>query len=222
MNISRQFAWFRSMRWGRNAPGAVLWWICSPIGQNIIIDEFKFQHADPAEVAQVIRERDAALGMCDANKQKTSARYLAAEPELWEVDRGPTIAELFARAGIPMVKSSSDRVQGWNQLAAEIKRTVTDPRQPNESPQPALVIAARCTMLKRSLPLLREGKTKKEDIEPTPDACLVEALRIGIMSRPSPTVVGPLTPPPGTLGYELQEAREHAASGMSDESDYYG
>src|SRR4051812_16420715 len=42
----RSYAWFRSLRWGRSNPGAVLWWLCSPFGQFIIIDEYRFQYAD--------------------------------------------------------------------------------------------------------------------------------------------------------------------------------
>lgn len=210
MIASRNWAWFRSMRWGRNAPGAVLWWLCSPLGQYVVIDELKFQHADPSEVSALIREHDKELRMADP------PRYLAAESRLWDIDRGPTVAELFARSGMAMSKTSSDLVQGWNQLSSLMKQIVTDPARPDALPTPALVVANNCGQLKRMIPLLREGKTNKEDIDNATEACFVHALRIGIMSRPTPTSVAPRTPQPGTMGHALQQARELAEFGPQD------
>lgn len=188
------------MRWGRNAPGAVLWWICAPNGQNVIMDEFRFQHLDPSEVALVVKQRDAAMRMT------TPARYMAAEPRLWDVDRGVTIAELFSRSGLAMSKSSDDRVQGWNATSSLMKATVLEPD--SGVPLPALVVSTRCVQLIRMLPLLREGKTNKEDLDASVDACLAEALRVGVMSRPSPTVLTTPAWRPDQMGYALQQARE--------------
>lgn len=198
----RSYAWFRSLRWGRSNPGAVLWWLCSPLGQFIIIDEYRFQYADPSEVAAEVKRRDALLRMTDR------ARYTAAEPKLWEVDRGPTIAESFMRAGLPLLKSSSDRIQGWNATSALLKQAVTIAGEL----QPALVVASSCALLIRQLPTLREGKTEHEDLDRSVDAALVEALRIGVMSRPASSAVHTPEPGEGTMGYALRRAREESAS----------
>lgn len=197
----RSWSWFRSLRWGRSNPGAVLWWLCSPFGQFLIIDEYRFQYADPAEVAAEIARKDRALGLT------SPARYTAAEPELWDTDRGPTIAELFSRANLPLMKSSSKRVQGWNATSALLKQTVTI----NGVSQPALVVSSQCALLIRLLPTLREGKADREDLDKSVDTALVESLRIGVMSRPAAASIYTTEPGEGTVGYELQKAREESA-----------
>lgn len=207
MNVSRSYAWFRSLRWGRSQFGGVLWWICSPIGEYVIVDELKFQQLDAPELVAKIRAKDAELRMV------SPCRYLAAEPKLWDIDTpdAPTLAEAFARAGMPLFKSSGDAIQGWNQLSALMNATVTDPKLYNDAPRPALVIAESCTQLRRLLPLLREGQGTgqyaREDIDSKTEAALAHALRIGVMSRPSSTFVAPPTPPKGSMGESLARAR---------------
>ena len=223
MIVSRSYAWFRSLRWNRSQFGAVLWWTCSPIGQLVIVDEFRFQQMGPAEVAAEIRRKDAELGMRLADNSENLPRYTAAEPKLWDVDRGPTVAELFARAGCPLTKSSADRVQGWNVLSSAMQQTVSDPQRPGVA-LPLLVVAENCTQLRRLIPLLREGQgtgqQAKEDIDTKTESALVEALRIGIMSRPSATEVEALTPKVGTMGHALQQARDD--SERDGAQDYFG
>lgn len=210
MNVSRQFAWCRSLRWGRSNSGACLWWICSPIGQYVIVDELKFQQLDPSEVVTQIKAKDARLRMANP------CRYMAAEPALWKIDtpNAPTLAESFARAKMPLIESSGDRVQGWNQLSALMKATVTDPGIVNDAPRPALVVSESCAQLRRLLPLLREGQgtgqNAREDIDTKTDAALAEALRIGAMSRPQPTLVVGKTPPKDSMGYALEQARRQS------------
>ena len=214
MIVSRDWQHFRSLRWGRSQPGAVLWWTCSPIGQFVVCDELKFSQMDPAEVVAEVKKKDAILRMRDPS------RYFAAEPKLWEIDdeNAPTIAEMFARAGLPLRKSSGDRVQGWNQLSALMKLTVTDPAIHNDAPRPALVIAENCAQLRRLIPLLREGQgagvNAKEDIDTKTESALVEALRVGAMSRPWRTYVTPVTPSADQMGHALEQAR--ARSMQSD------
>lgn len=215
MIVSRDWSWFRSLRWGRNQPGAVLWWACSPIGQYVIVDEWKFQQLDPPEVVANIRAHDFALRM------KEPARYCAAEPKLWEIDNphSPTLAEMFARAGLPLFMSSGDRVQGWNTLSALLKQTTTDPRIDGDLPRPALVIAESCAQLRRMIPLLREGQgagaNAKEDIDTKTDAAMVEALRIGAMSRPSKTALAEKRPEVGMMGHALERARRESTDSSS-------
>lgn len=185
-----------------------MWWLCSPIGQYVICAELKFQQMDPIEVVTAIRAKDAALRL-DAKRY----RYTAAEPKLWEIDtpNAPTLAESFARASLPLVESSGDRIQGWNQLSALMKLEVTDPRIEKDAPRPALVVAESCAQLRRLLPLIREGQgtgqNAREDIDTKTDAALVEALRIGAMSRPQPTIAVHITPPKDSMGAALEKAR---------------
>ena len=212
MIVSRDYTTFRALRWGRQIPGAVLWFACAPNRQVIVIDELKFQNADPSEVVAMIRAKDDDLRM------NQPCRYTAAEPLLWKSDipHGPTVAEGFALAGMPLIQSSGERVQGWNQVASALKQTVLDTSRGVDQTEtlPLLVIAATCRQLIRTLPLLREGDTVKEDIDQKKgvDACLVEALRIGMMSRPSASSVNAKEPATGSMGHALAQAREAALS----------
>jgi hypothetical protein len=215
MNVSRNFAWFRSLRWGRSNYGGVLWWVCSPIGQYVIVDELRFQQLDVFEVADQIRAKDEALRMVQP------CRYMAAEPMLWKIDtpNAPTLAESFARAKMPLLESSGDRVQGWNQLSALMKLDVIDARDEKKTPLPALVVSESCSQLRRLIPLIREGQgtgqNAREDIDTKTDAALVEALRIGAMSRPQPTLVIGKTPDASMMGHALERARRESRNNQS-------
>lgn len=215
MIVSRQFAWFRSMKWARSANGGVLWWIATPIGQYCVVDELKFSQLDPSEVSKQIKAKDALLRMA------SPCRYMAAEPKLWEIDNpnAPTIAESFARAGMPLIQSSGDRVQGWNELSGLMRRSVTDPRIANDAPRPALVVSENCSQLRRLLPLLREGQgtgaNAREDIDTKTEAALAEALRIGAMSRPQPTISVTIAPPKDSMGAALERARAESRQNSS-------
>lgn len=109
-----------------------------------------------------------------------------APPDLWgrTKDTGRTIAEGFARGGVPLSKAKNDRVTGWLNLKDWLQ-----PRMDEQGePRPSIVFFDTCRELIRCLPaLVRDEKnpndcaTEPHDITHSPDA-----IRYLIAGRPRP------------------------------------
>lgn len=109
-----------------------------------------------------------------------------APPDLWgrTKDTGRTIAEGFARGGVPLSKAKNDRVTGWLNLKDWLQ-----PRMDEQGEsRPSIVFFDTCRELIRCLPaLVRDEKnpndcaTEPHDITHSPDA-----IRYLIAGRPRP------------------------------------
>jgi hypothetical protein len=199
--IAEGLSWFRSMDWGRVAPGVVLWWVCLPDGHYHIAKEWKFRDLDPAEVAAGVAEIDRELGI-----NPGQMRYTAADPAMWQTGQqtGETVAESLMRAGLyGLTKSKNDRILGWNRLHAFMAEA------PDGAPW-LTVSGTGCPYLVRSLGRVMSDPKNLEDID-DPDDHALDACRYGAMARPMPTVFAEPVPVPGTMGEALAQAREAAS-----------
>lgn len=109
-----------------------------------------------------------------------------APPDLWgrTKDTGRTIAEGFARGGVPLTKAKNDRVTGW----LNVKEWMQLKPDEQGKPVPDLRIFDTCRELIRCLPaLIRDEKnpndcaTEPHDITHSPDA-----IRYLVAGRPKP------------------------------------
>jgi len=186
---------FAGMDWGFNAPGCVLWFACLPDGQLHVRWEYKFKGRSAEVVASEIKKITLALGI-------KKLRYVAADPAMWAktgAGKGESIAETLVRKGLPMRKSDNDRFNGWNRVHEWLRL--------DERETPWLTVGPDCTYLVRTLPAMVSDDHDPEDIDTTKDDHAVDALRYGLMSRPSPTrLAGPPPPGPGTWGFETAYA----------------
>jgi phage terminase large subunit len=171
---------FLSLDWGLGSPGCVLWWVCFPDGHYHIEQEYKFN----GEVGNKVYVKDCA----EEIKRRCRDLGLSRVPLCW-VDPditlnkgqiGESIAETFQRHGIPTMKSTNDRVNGW-QRVYEMFRDAPDG-------EPWLTIDPGCRYLIRTLPIQVQDKTNPEDLNTQGDDHAVDALRYGAMSRPSVAV----------------------------------
>ena len=204
MEITDGLSWFRSMDWGRVAPGVVLWWACLPDGNVHVAKEWKFKDLDPKEVAARVLEIDAELGI-----RPGQMRYTACDPAMWQTGQqtGETVAESLARGGLfGCVKSKNDRILGWNRIHAMLGPM---PRRGDGPPQPWLTVSPDCPYLVRSFGRVMSDDKNMEDIN-DPDDHALDACRYGAMSRPTGTVYEDPVPVPGTMGEALAQARESA------------
>ena len=164
---------FRAMDWGYNDPCCVLWFAVDPEGQVLVYRELYVRRTLSSDIARQV----AALS------QGERIAYTAASPDAWQQRglggaQGESIAEVFARGGVPLLPADNRRITGW-QRVREVLRTGEDGR-------PGLVIFETCSNLIRTLPLLTYDTHNCEDVS---DACedhAPEALRYGLMSRPIP------------------------------------
>lgn len=179
--------------WGYLRPGVWLLLALLPDGRILVEEELVFRETLAEDAARQIKQQ----------RGRRHVRYTAADPAMWIRDgqTGQSIAETFARAGVPLIKANHERVNGWQRLRAWLK-DAPDHR-------PWLQLTDRCPYLLRTLPALIQDLHRPEDVDTDGDDHAADALRYALMSRPSPskTSTHKPPPPPNTAGALLAEAR---------------
>lgn len=197
--------WFRSLDWGRNAPGCVLWWAQLPDHRLYIRRDWKFQQMSEQEVARGIKAIDAALGI-----RKVS--YTAADPSIANKTGathqaagfvGQAIGETLGYYGVPIVKADNDRYNGWMRCHA-LLRDAPDG-------QPWLLVHPDAKYLSRSMAGAQSDPKDPDDVNTESDDHALDAFRYGAMSRPHPAAPLKLKRyAPGTMG-ALRQGRASGA-----------
>jgi len=198
IEVSPEVRWFRSMDWGRNQPGCVLWWAMLPDHKLYIRRELKFQGMDEQEVAAKIHAIDEELGL-------SKVAYTAADPAIFNKTgathtnaslgfRGQSIGETLQFYGINVVKSDNDRFNGWGRCHALLREA------PDGSPW--LTVHPDCRYLVRSIAAAKSDDKDPDDVDTDTDDHALDAWRYGAMSRPHPAFPkkGPRTFAEGTMG----------------------
>jgi len=165
---------FRAMDWGFNDPCAVLWFAVAPGGRVYVYREYYERRVLSSETARRIRHL--------TGKEKIA--YTAASPDAWQCRGmnasddlpGMSIAEVFARGGVPLVRADNTRIAGWQR----VREYLSDA----DDGLPRLMIFRTCENLVRTLPMLTFDEHFTEDVSGTCEDHAPEALRYGLMSRP--------------------------------------
>ncbi len=202
---SREGRWFRSLDWGRNQPGCVLWWAVLPDHKLYIRREWKFQGRSEQEVALEIRKIDRELGLKrvaytaadPAIKNKTGATHKDGEFV------GQDIAQSLAHYGVSITGADNDRFNGWMRCHA-LLRDAPDGK-------PWLQVHPDCRYLIRSIASAVSDDKDPDDVDTDTDDHALDAWRYGAMSRPNPATKSyrPVYAP-GTMGALRQEAARAA------------
>ncbi len=174
--IPREWRRFRAMDWGYNDPCCVLWFAVAPDKHVYVYREYYDRQVLSRDVARQIVEMSAF----------ESVSYTVASPDAWQKRglkgvEGESIAETFMLNGVPLIPADNSRVIGW-QRCHENFAIAPDGK-------PYVMIFSCCQNLVRTLPLLTFGKISTNKHEDVADGCedhAPEALRYGLMSRPSP------------------------------------
>ena len=189
--------WVRCLDWGYSKPGWCGWLACLPDGRVYLAWEYLFRQTIASEVAREIKRRtDALIGTSGR------IRYTVADTAMWTPDgqTGESIAETFARAGVPLIQADKDRINGWQRLRAWL-RDAPDGK-------PWLMVSPDCAYAIRTIPSLVMDTHKPEDVDSDGEDHCGDALRYFVMSRPSPTA----TPrdqalKPGSVGWLKKQAK---------------
>lgn len=170
---------FRAMDWGYNDPCCVLWFAVSPDKRIYVYDEYYRTQRNVNEVAASIKQQTGA--------QKIS--YTVGSPDMWQkrgmqnVTRkgflGESIAESLGMSGVPVQPADNARIVGW-QRVREFLANAPDGK-------PWLQVFPNCTNLIKYMPQLQYDEHNREDAADGNDHA-PEALRYGLMSRPSPVL----------------------------------
>ena len=202
MEVPRGVRWFRSMDWGYNAPGCVLWWVVLPDGHLYIRSELKFQQDDVSEVRRKIVARDKELGV-------TGSCALFGDPAMQAKTgqatlRGASIAEAL---GCGYTAADNDRFNGWMRCQQVLRDDAAG--------MPWLQVHPDCRYLIRSIPSAKSDPKNLDDVDTAMDDHALDAWRYGAMSRPSPRMgAGPRPVPPGSPASIMAKLRAQAGRRM--------
>jgi hypothetical protein len=158
--------------WGNSSPGCALWGAALPDGHVTIFDEYKFQRMTAKDVADQITLK------CKEWRIKVPPVYC--DPSLLPVKKGELgewIGLTLARHGVPVIRVSNDRHNGWQRVHEALAPCV----HPDHPPRPWLTIHPRCKYLIRTLPLMVQADNDTEDLDSASDDHACDALRYLLM-----------------------------------------
>jgi hypothetical protein len=158
--------------WGFVKPGAWGSYVPLPDGRVYLEDEYIFTRTIASEVAKEIARRRQDRG--------GTTRYMVGDTSMWSPDSqtGESIAETFARMGVPMIQADKDRLNGWQRLRHWL-RVAPDG-------VPWYTISPRCAYTARTLPALVSDPHKPEDVDTDGEDHAADRDRYFFMSRPAP------------------------------------
>lgn len=137
--------------------------------------------------------------------------YVAANPELWPKKKqsGQTVSETFQRAGVPMLKGSDDRINGWARIRSLLMvRDWPDLEKPSQKvSSPGLIVHPDCAFFLRTFPTLISQTSNPDDVEETTDEYPANGLRFWAMTRPMPESNPEPELPPGAIGHDIRKLR---------------
>lgn len=165
---------FRAMDWGFNDPTCVLWFAVAPDLHIYVYREIYQSQTLASDMAKLIKQTNGL----------DKIAYTVASPDMWQkrgakdVSGGECIAETFMHNDVPLIKADNARVIGWQRVRENLA----------DSPDgtPYVQIFDCCTNLIRTLPTLFIDPHEREDVGDGCEDHAGEALRYGLMSRPSP------------------------------------
>lgn len=173
-DIPKNWIRFRACDYGYGSFAGVIWFAVDPAtNQLIIYRELKTKKVLAVDLADMILELEAG----------EKIRYGVLDSSLWHNrgDTGPSLAEQMILRGCrwrPSDRSRGSRVSSKNEVH---RRLQVDPY----TEQPRLVIFSNCVNLISELPTLPLDKKNPEDVDTTVDDHMYDALRYGVMSRPT-------------------------------------
>ena len=164
---------FRAADYGYSSYSGIVWFAIAPSGQLVVYRELYVSKVLAEDLADQILEAEYGEKM----------RYGVLDSSLWHKrgDTGPSIAERMILKGCrwrPADRSRGSRIAGKN----EIHRRLQIDEYTGE---PRMVIFNTCRNLISQLPSIPLSKTNPEDVDTNSEDHLYDALRYGVMTRPS-------------------------------------
>ncbi|MGM9608252.1 MAG: phage terminase large subunit [Oscillospiraceae bacterium] len=105
---------------------------------------------------------DAAAAIRAMTPEGERIRCTIAPPDMWSTqkDSGRTMAELFAQSGVPLVKASNQRIQGWMAMKEFLK--------PTDGELPGLVVTSDCKQFIRDVSAVQHDEKEPADVAKEP------------------------------------------------------
>lgn len=200
---------FRSFDWGSAKPFSVGWWavvqdaFTTPCGKTLprgcLVRYREWYGAKSPNVGLKLTAELVGAGIKEREAGDRIA-YGTADPAIWKVDGGPSIAERMVKAGATFKPADNKRVTGWDQLRGRLN---------GDEGLPMLVVFETCSDWWRTMPPLQHDRSQAEDLDSNMEDHAADETRYACMSRP-----WLLTP--GTQPHRKQR-RDYGASNDEDD-----
>ncbi len=177
---------FRSFDWGSASPFSIGWWAVSdgldvdekvyPKGSLIRYREW--YGAKSPNVGLKLTNEEIARGILQREKEKIT--YGIADPSIFMVQGGPSIAEQMGKAGVLWRKADNRRVgprgamSGWAEMRSRMMGT----------DYPMIYCFKTCIDSIRTIPNLPHDPHKAEDLDTSAEDHAADEWRYACMSRP--------------------------------------
>jgi hypothetical protein len=144
---------------------------------------------DAEQVADGIKQREAG----------DKIAYGVADPSIWKVDGGPSIAARHIARGVIWKQADNSRINGWDQMRQRFN---------GEDNRPMAYVFDTCADWWRTVPLMQHDANKPEDIDTDMEDHAADESRYGFMSRPwIPASKKPPVRKPRDFGFNTQPTR---------------
>lgn len=163
------------------------------LGHVYRIDELAAANWDPMEQIAAIRELEA--------RYPTRPRYRVGCPSMFirRAEGAPTIAEEYAKGGVPVVEPHTDRINGWARCIMWLL----------DAPDglPWFMSFDHCTHFNRQIPSLPVEDGRQDEVDRDAEDHAAEEWRHFLMSRPQPARVADQKPHPHSAAAIMAAAR---------------
>lgn len=157
-----------------------------PKGSLVRYREWYAQKSAGSNEGLKLTAEQIAEGIRERTPQGERIFYTVASPQIWDTDGGPSLAERFARAGLPCIpgddKSSKElgHAGGWDELRARLV---------GRDGVPAIFCFTNCPDSVRTIPALQHDRDEPEEIDHESETAAADDWRFACMSRPWNTAV---------------------------------
>jgi hypothetical protein len=188
--IPRHWLRFRSFDWGSAAPFSVGWWAISsgdilPDGRyyppGAMIRYREWYGKKSANVGLKLTAREVARGILARTLPDEEISYTVADPSVFAVDGGPSIAEESFNEGLAFTRANNKRVAGmgavggWDQMRSRMK---------GDGERPMIHCFSTCTDSTRTIPMMQHDELRPEDLDTDLEDHAADEWRYACMSRP--------------------------------------
>lgn len=174
----------RWIDWGYDPhPGVCLWVACFPNGRLYVFAEWVFNgEGRPKFVAAKVAEKIAAITEDTILPEvRGTLTKTVADPSMFAKSghTGESYAETFARHRVRLLPADNDRVMGWGRLRHWFGR--------HPEGGAYLMFSPDCPYAIRTIPALIHDDANPDDCDTHGEDHAADAIRYGVMSRPTPT-----------------------------------
>ena len=174
---------FRAFDWGSARPFSVGWYAvvgntCQVQGKTLprgaLVRYREWYGAKEPNVGLKLSAEAVAEGIAERERGETLA-FGKADPSIWKVDGGPSIAERMANRSVHWLPADNARLNGWDQMRQRIV---------GEDDAPMLFVTEDCAHWWRTVPLMQHDSSRIEDIDTDMEDHAADETRYACMARP--------------------------------------